>query len=190
MAPPLFFRSGEHFTHCNRVTLNTGHHDLWSRDDTDTHALALARTMVKGMLGQQEGHRLVPLGIDPQAREDLWVAIVAQRSTGSASFELRQGTGAERALVLCNLIWSASGLKSAWPVVLANASALQLRPPHLERPKTFPWLGVQLMPWMLIMDAHDPFQVIWGADQGWLAEIVRGLTWALLEGVETLSQEN
>jgi hypothetical protein len=38
------------------------------------------------------------------------------------------------------------------------------------------------MLWMLTVDAHDPLQLVWGADQGWLAEIVRGLTWALLEG--------
>jgi hypothetical protein len=189
LTPPLFYRAGEHFTHCNRVTLNTGRHDLWSREDTDAQALALARTIVEGIPDPpQGGHRLVPLRIDPQACEDLWVAIAPQRSAGSASFELRHGTDAERALVLCNLIWSTSGLRSTWPVLLATASALRLRIANLERPKTFPWLGVQLRPWMLVVDAHDPLQLTWGADQGWLAEMVRGLTWALLEGVETLPE--
>lgn len=187
MTPPLFYRSGGHFTHCRRVTLNTGHHALWSREDSDAEAIALARTIVKGVLDRSEGnHTLVCLGIDPQPREDLWVALATQRRTGSASFELRQGTGADRTLVLCNLIWSPKGLKSAWPVVLANASALPARSVGLKRPNSFPWLGVQLMPWMLTVDAHDPLQLVWGADQGWLAEVVRCLAWALLERVEIL----
>lgn len=31
MTAPLVYRSGKHFTHCRRVTLNTGHRVLWSR---------------------------------------------------------------------------------------------------------------------------------------------------------------
>jgi hypothetical protein len=187
MTPPLFYRSGEHFTHCHRVTLNTGHQALWSREDTDAEALALARLIVKGVLDRSaRNQELVCLGIDPEPRDDLWVALAAQHRAGSASFELRQGAGAGRVLVLCNLIWSLKGLKSAWPVVLASASASPWRLIDPERPGGFPWLGVQLMPWILTVDAHDPLQLVWGSDQGWLAEIVRGLTWSLLEGVETL----
>jgi hypothetical protein len=76
MTPPLFYRSGEHFTHCHRVTLNTGHHALWSREDTDAEAMALARTIVKGVFDRSEGnHELVCLGMDPQPR--------AQRRVGA-----------------------------------------------------------------------------------------------------------
>ena len=189
MALYLFYRAGGHFTHCRRVTLHTGHQALWSREDTEAEALTLARTIVKAALDRSAGNQeLVCLGLDPEPREDLWVALPARPRTGSASFDLRQGKGANRALVRCNLVWSPEGLRSAWPAVLTNAPAFPGCLAGLGRPKSFPWLGVWLMPRVLTVDAHDPLQLVWGADHGWLAEIVRGLTWALLEWVETSSQ--